>query len=146
MRYVMKEASREQVPLRQELEYVSHYISLQKLRVATTAQVVYQPLVAAGTYQIAPLLLVPFVENTFKYGVNPEEESVIKIEITQQNDQLTLYAFNRKVRIFQDEENASGIGLRNTRARLEHLYPGRHQLTIRDTAHDYTVELTLQLA
>ncbi|QJD77325.1 sensor histidine kinase [Spirosoma rhododendri] len=146
MRYVTRDTGNDWVPLQRELDYIEQYIDLQRLRLADTATVSYTRNGSTAGLQIAPLLLISFVENAFKYGVNPAVDSPIRIAATLQNDQLHLHVGNRKVRQASSAGESGGIGLANTRARLALLYPDRHTLTITDQADTFIVDLTIQLA
>ncbi|GAB3956497.1 histidine kinase [Spirosoma harenae] len=146
LRYVIQESQKDQVSLRNELDYIDHYISLQRLRLGDTAQINFSVSGHANGKQIVPLLLISFIENAFKYGVSPEEPSAIDMAIVIDEQQLSCHVFNRKVRVFQPTAVASGIGLTNTKARLQHLYPDRHQLRIEDKPDSFTVDLTITLS
>jgi hypothetical protein len=147
LRYVTKEPHENQVLLAKEIDYIQHYIALQKLRLGDTATINFTTEGQAGTYQIAPLILISFIENAFKYGVNPEESSIITISLTIENNELHCHVFNRKVRVSQAVQTAgSGIGLTNTQARLNLLYPARHQLSIQNRPDDFIVDLFLSLS
>lgn len=145
MRYVIRDAQGEQVPLARELEYISHYISLQKLRLDETAEIEASITGTSGGLTISPLILISFIENAFKYGVNPQVRSLIRIAIHVEQDKLHMRVANKKLRLFYEEEMPGGIGVKNTKARLDLLYPNKHLLVITDTGTDYTVDLTIQL-
>ncbi|PKK34807.1 hypothetical protein BWI96_20360 [Siphonobacter sp. SORGH_AS_0500] len=145
MRYVIRDAQNDLVPLKKELDYIEQYVALQKIRLDDTVQLQYSNQGQASQQKIAPLLLISFIENAFKYGVNPEGRSEIIIRVRVDEHQLRLFVFNQKVRLVPSDENAGGIGLRNTKARLELLYPDRHDLQIQDTENTFTIELTLKL-
>lgn len=146
LRYVIAEGRRDRVALSHELAYIGHYVALQRLRLDDTVPIQYTTEGNANGYQIAPLLLISFIENAFKYGVSPQEPSRIDIRIRVEESQVHCHVFNQKVRVFQPTAVASGIGLTNTRARLQLLYPGRHQLVIRDEPDSFTVDLSLSLS
>ncbi|GAB4036450.1 sensor histidine kinase [Spirosoma gilvum] len=146
LRYVIQESKKELVSLQNELAYIDQYIALQKLRLGDTALIDYTVEGKANGIQIVPLLLISFIENAFKYGVSPEEPSTITITISIHEGELTCHVFNKKVRVYQPTAVASGIGLSNTKARLQLLYPGRHQLVINDTPTTFTVDLSISLA
>lgn len=146
MRYVIRDAGSHQVPLAKELDYIRNYIDLQKLRLDDTVLVEFAIKGNPGSHVIAPLILISFIENAFKYGVNPEEKSIIQVSITLLENQVRLFVFNRKVRFFHDTETAGGIGIENTKNRLKLIYPDRHMLVINDTSNAFTVDLTLDLA
>ncbi|GAB4043594.1 sensor histidine kinase [Spirosoma jeollabukense] len=146
LRYVIQESQKNQVLLRNELEYIGQYIALQRLRLGDTAQIDFTIEGNTNRKQIAPLLLISFIENAFKYGVSPEEPSAIQVSISMQGNTLRCYVVNKKVRVFQPTAVASGIGLTNTKARLQLLYPDRHQLIIDDKPASFTVDLSITLS
>ena len=145
MRYVMREADTDWVALEHELGYVTNYVALQQLRLDDTVEVDFAVEGHSNGYKIAPLLLISFIENAFKYGVNPQEKSLIRVRISVKEGVLNLTTFNKKVRVFYDEEASSGIGIENTRTRLELLYPNDYELIIGDEAESFTVDLRLRL-
>ncbi|MVM33654.1 sensor histidine kinase [Spirosoma sp. HMF4905] len=146
LRYVIQESEKNLVSLRNELDYVGQYISLQKLRLGDTVQIDFSVEGNANGKQIVPLLLISFIENAFKYGVSPEEPSGIQIVIAIKDAELHCYVANKKVRVFQPTAVASGIGLTNTKARLQLLYPERHRLVISDKPDSFTVDLSITLS
>ena len=100
------------------------------------------------TIQIAPMLLIPFVENAFKHGISFREPSHIKITLEVKNNTLYFDVANSK-HIKQEndpEKDKSGIGLNNVKQRLQLLYKDRHELIVRETGKDFFVHLTLQLS
>jgi LytS/YehU family sensor histidine kinase len=96
---------------------------------------------------IAPMLLIPFVENAFKHGISLKEPSWIKVNLSMQDDRLFFDVYNsvHLKQINDPEKNRSGIGIPNVRQRLLQLYPNKHELTIRQTDMEYFVHLTLTL-
>jgi LytS/YehU family sensor histidine kinase len=145
MRYVIREADTKFVPLVKEFGYIENYIALQQLRLDDTAEIDFKIQGHPNGQQIAPLILISFIENAFKYGVNPQEKSLIQVHLSIVENHLHLRTFNKKVRVFHDEDTSSGIGIENTKTRLELLYPNKHLLILNETAQDFTVELTLYL-
>ncbi|GAB3697568.1 histidine kinase [Spirosoma flavus] len=146
LRYVIQDSQKNLVSLANELDYISHYVALQKLRIVSSVEIEFTINGRPNGKQIAPLLLISFIENAFKYGVSPEEPSTIQIQITIGENDLNCYVCNRKVRVFQPMAVASGIGLTNTQARLDLLYPNQHQLVISDKPDRFTVDLFLTLS
>jgi hypothetical protein len=144
MRYVVSESNRDFVPLDKELSYIRNYVELQQLRFGEAVQLLFFIHGNAGSRKIAPLVLIPFVENAFKHGINAEDRSCIKISIDIDNDELRLEVFNNKVFVRRDEEK-SGLGIENTRGRLQLLYPNRYSLVITDTQESFSVLLTIRL-
>ena len=146
MRYVTTEAGRDLVDLDKEITYISNYIDLQKVRLGNTVNVSYQVTGIYADKRIVPLLLMPFIENAFKHGVNPEQDSDISVTIDIKGYDLHMRVVNNKVYHTPGEEAKSGVGIKNTKKRLELLYPSRHLLTIDDGASTYTLSLHLHLA
>lgn len=145
LRYVIAEGRQDRVALSHEIAYIGHYVALQQLRLGDTVPVQYTTTGSSHGLQIAPLLLISFIENAFKYGVSPQEPSRIEIRVDVVENRLHCYVFNRKVRVSETAVAGSGIGLTNTNARLNLLYPGRHQLQIQDQPDSFTVNLYLTL-
>jgi tetratricopeptide (TPR) repeat protein len=145
MRYVISDAALDYVSLEKELNYISDYIELQKIRLGNTVKIDYRCTGLTDEKKIAPLILINLVENAFKHGVNPEEDSHIRINILIKDSELHMDTFNNKVSAISDGTERSSIGLKNTRRRLKFLYPGNHNLTILDEANTYSVKLTINL-
>lgn len=142
MRYIMNNANNNVIGLDKEINYIDNFIALQRSRLGDTVKIDY---VCVGTpfgKQITPLILISFIENAFKHGVNPDENSEIQIGIEILGDELRLFVSNRKVHSVHKE---GGIGVANTRERLEMLYAGRHTIDIKEDEEHYSVTLTLEL-
>ena len=90
--------------------------------------------------------MISFIENAFKYGVNPEENSEINIAIYLKNTSLQLLVKNKKVKMVDQELIGSGIGIQNTKNRLDLLYSGKYILVIDDKEEFYSVNLEINLA
>jgi len=144
MRYVLHEATKEWVPLEKEIAYLENYIGLQRTRFDGAVQPAFSVAGRPEGKKIAPLILIPFIENAFKHGVNAEENSEIRIEIVIGERELQLQVFNNKVTVKQPDPIPSGMGIENTRRRLNILYPGFHTLRIVDAPADFSVTLTLK--
>jgi len=144
MRYVIKDAKGNKIPLAKELDYIRNYIELQKNRLGNTAIIHFCMPDETGTAEIVPLILISFIENAFKYGVNPDRTSVINISIRKENNLLELTVQNNKVAISRDVFS-SGIGIDNTQERLHLLYPGKHLLKITEDDKSYGIHLSIEL-
>lgn len=146
MRYTLTEAQHDFTPVANELGFIADYLQLQRLRlplrdtiqVETTIHYDEQPA------QIAPLLLIPFVENAFKYGIRMDHPCFIRLNLRVQDQQLDLVIENS---LFPLREGQAGLGtgILNTQKRLDLLYPRKHQLSIKETAGQYMVRLQLNL-
>lgn len=144
MRYVLTESANEFVPLEKEIIQIETYIRLQQLRFGNEIKLQYQVSGNSSGKQIAPLLLITFIENAFKYGVNAEENSEISIVIDIA-EQLHMTVRNKNVSTLIPDDNNTRMGLNITKERLHLLYPSAHQLDISENDGYYTVELTIQL-
>ncbi|KAA6438554.1 sensor histidine kinase [Dyadobacter flavalbus] len=144
LRYIIRDANREHVALVTELNYIHNYIGLQKARLRDAVKVNYRLDGDTNGLQIAPLILFSFIENAFKYGVNPEEDSPIDIHIKMDESGLQLLVANNKVQV-NEMEASTGIGLANTKERLRLIYPAAHELAIDDTGRQFRVTLNLTL-
>jgi LytS/YehU family sensor histidine kinase len=142
---VLSESSNQFVNLEKEIEYIRNYIELQQIRFGSTIQ--FECIITGEpkNKMIAPLILIPFIENAYKHGVNAEDNSVIKITINIKESELFLQVKNNKVYIQKSDELKSGLGVENTKNRLQHIYPAKHSLEINDTEKEYSVSLTLNL-
>jgi LytS/YehU family sensor histidine kinase len=149
MRFMLQENMQEKIPLSREIEYLNNYISLQKLRTDTTPGIQIQTDIQESEtlLQIAPMLLIPFVENAFKHGISFREPSHIKVSLEIKENTIYFDVNNsRHARPENDpERDKSGIGLENVKQRLQLLYPAKHELLIRETGKEFFVHLVLQL-
>ncbi len=143
MRYVTQDAQADLVTLEQEINYISNYIELQKLR-SNTLDLEFE---ASGNFRetyIAPLLLISFVENAFKFGISSHEKSRIVIHISERGGELILKVQNT---VFprMGSETGAHIGMTNTRRRLELLYPGNFTLNVERVQNLFSITLTIFL-
>jgi hypothetical protein len=150
MRFMLQENMQEKISLSREIDYLENYISLQKLRTDPISSISIRTDIReqVPTIQIAPMLLIPFVENAFKHGISFREASHITITLDVKDNTLSFDVYNSKhIKVESDpERDKSGIGLNNVRQRLQLMYPRKHDLVIRETAKDFFVHLTIQLS
>jgi sensor histidine kinase YesM len=145
MRYTMKDNQQDYVLLEDEINYISNFIELQKLRLDRSVKLEYYCPENIPPLQIAPMLLIPFIENAFKHGVNSEQKSRIVIEITVNNSEFKLRVTNNKVSVQQDIAERSGLGIINTNHRLNLIYPSKHLLVINESEKEFFVSLYINL-
>jgi len=145
MRYVVTESSQDFVVLDKEINYIRDYIELQKLRLDESVSLTFDIKGSTGGRAIAPLILIPFIENAFKYGINPDEDSFIKIVISIENQLLEMSVQNSMAATEIDEEFKTEEGLKNTHKRLELIYPGNYELVVNETNKVYDVNLKIEL-
>lgn len=150
MRFMLHENLQEKISLNREIEYLENYIGLQKLRTDANPDVRISAVIQLqeNLLQISPMLLIPFVENAFKHGISFRQPSHININLETRENTLYFDVYNSKhFRVENDpEKDKSGIGLNNVKQRLQLLYPGRHELNIRETGKEYFIHLTIQLS
>ncbi|RYZ56008.1 MAG: histidine kinase [Sphingobacteriales bacterium] len=142
MRYVLSDTEKELVPLAEEIKYLTDYIGLQELRLSQSTKIEYGVTGDPEGRFLAPLVLIPFVENAFKHGSSPEEPSLIRIMINISSDYLSFDIQNNKV-ARQTNTIKTCIGLENAKKRLELIYPGTHWLVIKEDAGLFTVNLKI---
>lgn len=142
MRYVTDDVTEDFVELQNEVSCISNYIDLQRLRLGSKTVVSFTVQGDLDGKKIAPLLLMTFVENIFKYGISKQHQSDIDINLLVAPDNITFLCTNP---IFERNEKLerTGIGINNTRQRLKLLYPGKHVLNIKEENNQFTVILTL---
>ena len=150
MRFMLQENTQEQIPLAREVEYLNNYIALQRLRTDPHPSIEIKTEIPddVSLARIAPMLLIPFVENAFKHGISLRHPSYIRIAMELRNETLNFDVHNsRHTRAEKDpEQHSGGIGLNNVRQRLELLYPGNHELIVRETGREFFIHLTIRLA
>jgi sensor histidine kinase YesM len=145
MRYTLKNTQNDIVPLEDEINYIQNYIELQKIRLDKNVIISLSTLGDFTELTIAPMLLICFIENAFKHGVNSEEESRIVINMTTDQSIFQLLVVNNKVNTQKDTSEHSGFGIKNTKHRLELIYPSKHILMIKETEQDFTASLHINL-
>ena len=96
-------------------------------------------------FKIAPLLLIPFIENAFKFGLSSTEKTLIQLDIEMIKNKLSMKLFNTIIKN-RKATSQNGIGLSNTRKRLARLYPNQYQLFIDETPEEFEVLLEINLA
>ena len=148
MRYMLYDCKEDKVPLEKEIDFLRSMIDMQRLRIADEDDVIIA-LNVVGNYaqkQLAPLILIPFVENAFKHGINWKESSFIKIDFRIEEQMMTFQVVNSN---FTNHAHAhdeiGGIGLQNVKRRLDLIYPNKYELKISEEEDVFRVLLTLEL-
>ncbi|MFT4095407.1 MAG: histidine kinase [Niabella sp.] len=143
MRYVTDEARRDFVPVDKEIACINDFIALQKLRLGKKVELNYILTGEYGKTKVAPLILMAFVENTFKHGISNNKPSQINIHINVNELTITLRTQNTVFKAESLEKLREGVGLHNVKQRLELLYPHTHQIQILTEGDKFTVVLVL---
>ncbi len=146
MRYMIYEAPKEKVLLSQEVEYIKDYLSLESIRLNNKLDLKLNLQESDNDIAIAPLLLIPFVENAFKHGVSDKKtENWISIDLIADQNSLQFGVSNSLSGQGNNTTQASGFGLTNLRQRLTLAYPGKHELTTEAKKNQFEVKLNLSL-
>lgn len=146
LRYVLYDCEQPKIPLSKELEYIVHFIELFKLKSSSAYNITFVQEVESEAFMIAPMLLVPFIENAFKHsGIEKRGDSFVRIRLIAKEDWVEFSVENSipTVRLVTDSQG--GIGLQNVKKRLELLYPKMHELEI-NKADTFSVKLKVNLA
>ncbi|MES2809039.1 MAG: histidine kinase [Bacteroidota bacterium] len=142
MRYVTDEVEEDFVSLQHEWDCINDYIDLQRLRLGKKTKLNFELSGPIGYQRIAPLILMTFIENVFKYGISKHEATRIDIKLIVDPNKLTFFCQNDVVDNGA-KSNRTGIGIKNTRQRLNHIYPGKHKLDINTNNNLFTVNLEI---
>jgi two-component system LytT family sensor kinase len=148
MRYMLYETKNDLTTLEKELSFVEDYIKLMQLRISKDVDVIFDKQPNLKNVEVAPMLVLPFVENAFKHGISSVYPSYIYVGVYQMGDTLLIEVRNS---VFDEKaenmEESNGIGLANTQRRLNLIYPDRHHLKVENnkTTREFTVILKLNL-
>lgn len=155
MRYHLYDGSRERVSLMKEAELLQDFIALQRLRHGDALDVDFYMEGIENQHEIAPLLLINFIENSFKHSdVDTNPEAFIRINLTVEAGQLGLSVENSYKEIEKSKIHGSkleigkseaGVGLQNAQRLLDLAYPNRHALATKSENSVHSVQLNIQL-
>lgn len=145
LRYQLYDCNVDMISFEKEFAYLNNYIELQRLRKEENLQVTIETKGEMFGFEIAPLLLIPFIENAFKYASNHDKNpNVLEVTLKKEIHAFTFHCINTKDRILSRNVVADGgIGINNVKRRLELLYPDKHELKIADS--DLTFEVNLKI-
>ena len=141
MRYVLYDGARNQVPLSKDMDFIDNYITLMKLRYTDKVRIETDMPKDIPDKMIPPMLFITFVENAFKHGVSYKKDTFIKISMTVSETRVRFQCGNSKSGSHPD--TAGGVGLANTRQRLDLIYGKDYRLDIHDAPDSYEVELEI---
>ena len=145
MRYMLSTSKLEKAELGKEMAYITNYIELQKLRLSKDFNLRYETNIKDESVLIEPLLLIGFIENTFKHGVSGADDDFIDIKISSDSTHLQLTARNKIHQSLNINDIVSGIGLENTKKRLQLCYPGKYSIELQTDKGIYDIRLKLNL-
>jgi len=146
MSYILYECKEDFVPLQKEIDFLNNYIELEKIR-TKKLKVEFIIELNGSDFKIAPLILIPFVENAFKHSKTESHDSTIEMSLkVDELANLDFYCINNigdeKTTI---ENKYRGLGIDNVNKRLSLLYPDKHQLKLSTDKNTYKVELSIKL-
>jgi LytS/YehU family sensor histidine kinase len=146
LRYILYECNQPMVPLEKELQLLEDYITLEKIRYGNRLDVQIDVPGDTGHLLIAPLLLLPFVENCFKHGTSHMlDQPWVSLQLTVENKIMKMKLLNGKAPGYKPPKSGHGIGITNVRKRMELIYPGKYILDIQDEEDVFIVNLKLNL-
>lgn len=146
LRCMLYECDQKTIPLATEIKLLNDYIMLEKIRYGNRLDISIDVPDNLEDLQIAPLLLLPFVENCFKHGTSQViEQPWMSLNIQLKRNKMYMRLLNGKEESPEKRTGASGIGIQNTRRRLELIYPGKHSLKITNEEEVFIVDLKLEL-
>ncbi len=147
MRYVLDSTNKKTVPLEDEVQFIKSYISLEQLRLPKKSDIRISVTGELTTHYIAPMLLIPFVDNSFKHGLSSSiEDGYVHVDISMERKNLHFQIENSKPPLeSRDNTERLGMGLENVRRRIALIYPEKHQLNISNNTNNYFVKLSLTL-
>ncbi len=142
MRYILYESSQHKLSLKKEINFLRNYIEVEALRHSDSIDISFDTQGINESALIEPLLLLPFIENTFKHGIRDETSNgYIHIIISLVETELFIEIRNSKPSMVRGE--TKGIGLQNSKRRLDLLYPNRYKLNIKNNDNSYELRLTI---
>lgn len=146
LRYIIYECDQPLVSLDKELKMIRDYIGLERIRYGDNFNMSLQIQGDASNKTISPLLLIPFLENSFKHGASQMlTHPWIKLEILIEDSHLYFTLSNSKPALTAEKTISKGLGLRNVKKRLSILYPGTHSLDIAEDVMSFNVSLKVPL-
>jgi len=148
MRFMLHENNLDFIQMNREIEYLKNYISLQKLRTQSSPEIIIEDNIHEQNcnHKIAPMLLIPLVENAFKHGISLKEKSWIKINLDCNEKDIRFEVRNsmHPKRDNDPEKERSGIGFKNVLERLKLIYPCKHEISVNGDGKEFFVKLAIQ--
>ena len=142
LRFTLQQAQKPFVNIEEELTFLNRYIGLQQARMSEPDRVSIDIQWDQSEAQIPPLLLLPFIENLFKYGISPQKDTEASITLHIDEGELSFSTINSIIPI---KQKGTGNGIDQVKRRLALRYPDRHQLSIKQENDQFKVKLNLEL-
>lgn len=144
VRYVQNKSEIVSVPLNEEVEYINNYIELQQMRYTDKLEIDFNVSGNREEYNISPLILIPFIENAFEYGVSNHYPSVIEIKIQVEDSSMYFTTQNKIFKSDKSRYTGKGLGIENTKKKLQLIYPDNYKLDIYTKNDYYNVNLCIK--
>ncbi len=146
LRYQLYECNDDKIPIEKEISYLQDYVDLQKLRREVYDEVQFSCSENVRDFLIEPLLLMPFVENSFKHlsHFSNGRKNLVKINADRVNGEFHFNVINT-IEYTSTKKPVGGIGLKNVKRRLELLYEGKHELQIKESGDLFQVDLKIKI-
>ena len=148
MRYMLYECNERYVPLEKEINYIENYLELEKIRHKGKCDISFDMIGEVGNQTIAPLLFIPFIENSFKHGLNSQIiDGYVDIIMNIKDESINMNIKNSKSQSKPKAPSkiSGGVGLVNVKRRLNLLYADEYQLNIKDNPNEYAVNIDINL-
>jgi len=142
MRHLLYDSEIENIPITKEIEFVRNYVDLMKLRFSDKVEIEMDILNSLPSKSIPPLLFTSFVENAFKHGISYKDTSFINITFSYLEECL-IFKISNSNHHLKNEEVDSGIGIENSRKRLDLIYGDKYSLIIEDKKNEFSVHLSI---
>jgi len=147
LRYVIEDCREETVSLKSEIQYIENYIAFQKIKAQDDINVLFNYKYINNTLKIPPLLLIPFIENSFKYSKIEEfPKAYINITIKTPEENTVDFLIRNSVPPLAKAKSGTGTGINNVKQRLDILYPGKYALDINESEKNFEVYLKLDVS
>lgn len=146
IRYMQEDINKDFIPLENEIKYLQDYITIQKLRCAVEPEIETK-FNSIENHKISPGLLIPFVENAFKYGINPSKKSKLFVSVICNENTIYFECINSYDENFKTyyKEQGFGIGIKNAKERLELVYPKKHTVEIKKESNIFSVKINITI-
>ncbi|MDD4645612.1 MAG: histidine kinase [Bacteroidales bacterium] len=148
LNYMLYECNESYVLVNKEIQMLENYLSLERIRYGEQLDLNFQVTGEVAGKQLAPMLLLPFVENAFKHGVSKlRKEAHVNISL-EINGNIMDFSVKNSCSVLPDQDISGyteGIGLKNVQRRLELLYPDKHRLMIGQTDNEFSISLNIIL-
>jgi two-component system, LytTR family, sensor kinase len=145
LRFMLYESNADRIPLDKEIEYIIKYIDLQKIRTSNPNFVKFEIAGDAGGKYIAPMILIHFIENAFKYATNKKIENAVNIRFDISEKRLSFYCSNYKSTSDDTSTEKNGLGINLVKQKLDLIYKKSYNLDIKNEDNWYIINLDIQL-